>query len=264
MRVYPGEARQGQWINQRARAALIKSLSSLERKIDIAPQRYHRLARSVYNTVGTWDVKAFKYPPNPLKPIIVDPGDIRFITGRDWKAWQNRRLLLGSVKSGDWDIREPANVPAEQQPYPRVFEEYGIHTAFREHFVNGVAWADTDRYRQRIETTKQQGSEKLNRLHQTLNGFDALYQNIKDKGYKSQLEIGGKSYFHCLLNEIVVDIGRDGEILFVDGRHRLSIAKLLGIKKIPVTVLVRHQQWMECRDTMIAAGETRDHPDLRD
>jgi hypothetical protein len=36
---------------------------------------------------------------------------------------------------------------------------------------------------------------------------------------------------------------RDGELLFVDRRRRLLIAKILELNKIPVFPLVRHRQW---------------------
>lgn len=49
------------------------------------------------------------------------------------------------------------------------------------------------------------------------------------------------------LNEITVDIGRNGELLYAGfGIHRLSIAKILGIEKVPVIVGMRHARY--CQD----------------
>jgi hypothetical protein len=45
------------------------------------------------------------------------------------------------------------------------------------------------------------------------------------------------------LDEVAVHIGRDGEFLFSDGRHRLAIAQILGIPRIPVVVCWRHRDW---------------------
>lgn len=251
-------------LSRRARTALFKAVYSTDKRMKVSPRRYSRLAGSVYNAVGIWDVKAFKHPPNPVAPIHVDPASVRYITGRDWPAWKNRRLLIGTVRSGDWDISEPGNVPEEEQPYPRLFEEYAIHKAFSERFVDGAAWEDSARYGRQIDAASARGAEALKRIREKLSGYDRLYNTIKTHGYKSQLEIGGESYLSCVSQEVAVDIGRDGEILFVDGRHRLSIAKLLGIKKIPAFVLVRHHEWMENRDAMVSTGEGLDHPDLPD
>ena len=65
-------------------------------------------------------------------------------------------------------------------------------------------------------------------------------------------------------HEIQVDVARDGELLFADGRHRLSIAKLLDLDAVPVTFLVRHEGWMERRDRAFERGSTPDHPDCRE
>lgn len=46
-------------------------------------------------------------------------------------------------------------------------------------------------------------------------------------------------------NEILVDIARNGELLFVTGRHRLSLAKILGLDRISVAIAVRHPKWLE-------------------
>ncbi|CAN5694050.1 hypothetical protein BH23GEM6_BH23GEM6_18000 [soil metagenome] len=255
--------RRGRSFEQRARTVLFRSLASIEERVNIAPRRYKGPASTVYRAIGKWDVDAYQHPPNPLELRFVDPEDVKLITGRDYKAWANRRRLLGSVKSGDWDIRQPRNVPIEAQPYPREFEEYSLFKAFRERFVDGLDWQDTQRYRAQLEMARAQGSESLERLLKKLSGYDLLYEGIKNHGYKTQFELGDRrTLLRCLFNEIAVDIGRDGAILFVDGRHRLSIAKLLGIKKVPVCVLVRHQQWMEYRDAMFLAGQESDHPDF--
>ncbi len=69
--------------------------------------------------------------------------------------------------------------------------------------------------------------------------WDALYQDIKNNGYKSQKELGKKG-----TKEVEVLIGRNGDIIFRDGNHRLSIAKILGIQKIPVIVNVWHEGYI--------------------
>jgi hypothetical protein len=40
-------------------------------------------------------------------------------------------------------------------------------------------------------------------------------------------------------------IGRNGEIILNNGRHRVYAAKLLSIPSIPVTIDVRHKKWVE-------------------
>jgi len=59
---------------------------------------------------------------------------------------------------------------------------------------------------------------------------------------------------------------------FKNGRHRLSIAKLLKIPKVPAKVILRHSEWMEFKkELLLYANETGGklyqpltHPDLKD
>jgi hypothetical protein len=48
-------------------------------------------------------------------------------------------------------------------------------------------------------------------------------------------------------HEISVNIDRHGRYRFQDGRHRLAIARTLGIACVPVRVLVRDRKWVEFR-----------------
>jgi len=62
-------------------------------------------------------------------------------------------------------------------------------------------------------------------------------QLYRDLTPPSQREEG---FLRFMENEIVVDIGLNGERLFVSGKHRYSIARTLGLDETPVTFLVRH------------------------
>lgn len=102
--------------------------------------------------------------------------------------------------------------------------------------------------------------------------MDQIFDTIAKEGYKSQPELRSGSpslteafgFLNEYINEIAVDIDRDGEFLFLDGRHRLAMAHVLDIEEIPIAVIVRHEEWMKHRER-IATGKaecTHDHPDL--
>lgn len=44
--------------------------------------------------------------------------------------------------------------------------------------------------------------------------------------------------FKFELDEVMVDIGRDGTPLLVDSKHRLHIAMVCGVEEIPVVVVI--------------------------
>jgi len=74
-------------------------------------------------------------------------------------------------------------------------------------------------------------------------------------------------------NEIIVYIGSEGELIHRNGQHRLSIAKLLNLEKVPVQILFRHKNWLKFRKEILTyirremKGEALQpllHPDLSD
>jgi hypothetical protein len=76
------------------------------------------------------------------------------------------------------------------------------------------------------------------------------------------------------LSDIQVDIGRDGEVIQHNGRHRIWLAQHLDVDEIPVCVIVHHEEWQRLRDEIANATSTAelsdrakrhlDHPDMVD
>jgi hypothetical protein len=71
-------------------------------------------------------------------------------------------------------------------------------------------------------------------------GTEALCKLIKSQGYKTQRELRAVRP----LNEIRVQIGRNGNLLFEEGIHRLIISQLLKLESIPVIITRRHTEWL--------------------
>ena len=71
-----------------------------------------------------------------------------------------------------------------------------------------------------------------------------------------------------------IAIDENGEFLYLTGKHRLALAKAAGMKKLPVNVAIRHEEWQKFRDSLfkrLREGDiTREqiiemnHPDLMD
>ena len=55
-----------------------------------------------------------------------------------------------------------------------------------------------------------------------------------------------------------------------DGKHRIILARILGIPSVPARVLVRHRQWQIVRDAVrrgndeVLVRSHAHHPDLQD
>lgn len=181
----------------------------------------------------------------------------------------------GKVYGGNWDISEQRITDLE------------IYKALEARILNGVEWEETDFYRTIVLRIKQGsvlwGCETENAFMERCEYLDRLISSMRDLGYRLNNDVliegddpQSLAKHKEIGSEVLVNIGRNGEYLFQDGRHRLAIAKILGIDSIPVKVLVRHEQWQKLREHLSAmlessAGASKKgvlyqspiHPDLR-
>ncbi len=147
-------------------------------------------------------------------------------------------------------------------------------------FASHVRGGDWD-----LKTDDFENSGQFRRVKKVVEDGDGdektreLYNSIRKNGYKTQEELSKETVtatskdttidpYLGEINEIMVCIGREGDILFRDGGHRLSIAKILDIESIPVRVVKRHRKWQEKRDRAINNPESLDdrylrHPDIK-
>ncbi|MCX6641925.1 MAG: class I SAM-dependent methyltransferase [Candidatus Bathyarchaeota archaeon] len=94
------------------------------------------------------------------------------------------------------------------------------------------------------------GCESKQDLDRRCERLDEIFQDIKRNGYKSrkllrELEAnsGGPYGPWEDQDEITVNVGRHGDLIFNNGRHRLTFAKIAGVQKVPVRITVRHALW---------------------
>lgn len=196
--------------------------------------------------------------------FFVSPESIEYCSLRGF----NIRHFKGRVVPGDWDRLE------------KRFKDLDVYVAFREVFLEGLDWPDTVYYQRNIEIIEsghiRWGCRDRAEFDQRCRKLESLFHSIRQDGYKSQEELASSTSSLdspvVLDNEVIVSIGRNGDLLFSDGAHRLAIAKLLGIESIPVAVAARHPEWLACRERLIQSAEEggglnprlRAHPDLVD
>jgi hypothetical protein len=157
---------------------------------------------------------------------IFTPIDTRF-------AGFFRTAQAGTVRRGNWD---KTVIP---------FDEYIPYVGLRKHFCDNVDWESTQYYQNIVDCITAGnplwGCETEAEFRERCANLDQLYDRIDREGYRPANDLhDGKLQY----DEVAVNIGRDGQLLFNDGKHRLSIARLLRIDTIPVRVIARHQQWV--------------------
>lgn len=166
---------------------------------------------------------------------------------------------LGQIKDGDWDLVNMVD-----------YTHFGSFTLLDKRFRLGFSWSLID--------------SKLDNglcLH-----MDELFKCILKDGYLPKTQQhkargGGlnlvegfvkhpRARFKAYLEPLVA-IGREGEILYLDGSTRLSIAIILGYNEVPVNVVARHWAFhrirqeichARCIDDLQRYARWKGHPDI--
>ena len=142
------------------------------------------------------------------------------------------------VKRGDWDKEVIA------------IEEHTVYQSMAAHFVKGVSWEETPQFREALDAIDKGGhfrnAESIGEIRSIFQEWDNLYEDIRSNGFLSMRELQKRRLINnpCKrLDEITVNLSRDGTPILNDGWHRFCIAKILGTSTIPVRILVRHQSY---------------------
>lgn len=214
---------------------IIAALHAALRFANLNPEGYLYYLWYLYKR----DFTSQEMSDQPFRIVTIDPSLIERSVFEHIDRWKH----LGEIRPGNWDLqcRDLNDVPK----YRSVIE----------HFDNGTPWEDTEIYKlaaQRIEAGNSawNGCTTFGDLDERIKSIENLYQSLQEYKYKSQEQIHGRSYrsivldrkFDRSMEEIAVAIGRSGELLLVDGNHRLAIAHILDLDEISVHVIVRHKQ----------------------
>lgn len=188
------------------------------------------------------------------KITFVNPKDIRYFTRKF-----NPFCSAGVIKAGDWDIDR-----IDIQILPTF-------KGLRERFIEKKKWEDTIYFKKNIERINS--GEILwhcrdeKDFRERCKGIDKLFQDIKNRGFHLESEKGKDKAIRDY-DFVSVNVGRSGDLIFNDGAHRLVIAQILKLDKIPVRVLVRHKTWYNLIKKIMSlipaegAYQSFNHPDL--
>lgn len=177
-----------------------------------------------------------------------------------------------------------------------AFEKGEIYRSFKMVFNKGRSWTDTPFFKgaaRRIArgerlwncTTPEELRERLER------DIGALHRSMRTHGFLSQAQIARRAaddpaqdadiaafarpdYPSRIRDnhEIKLGVNEAGDLLFLDGRHRFAVARLLRLSGIPCRIVFRHRDWVDQRRILAeaataSAGDATplyapEHPDL--
>lgn len=238
----------------------------LRNLLEIPPTRLRHLS---------YDVWYGKCSPEPYEILYIDPHDVEYVL---LPSFRDDIITRGThIKRGDWDVQITDEVlSTTQEVLSRYgerrlvrFSNYGLYRAIEDHIVNQKPWTDTSYYAVKIEQGVSEEELECERRETV-----KLYHKIKEEGYKLQEELSEveKEKGPPEYDEIRINIGRNGQLILDDCRHRLSIARILDLETVPVRILVRHAKWQKIRNKVTSVQKMSNldgdrpplfsHPDL--
>jgi hypothetical protein len=155
--------------------------------------------------------------------------------GGGWKTAQRhltRNLYGRFVAGGDWDRgAEP-------------FDDLPVITQL---FKERMPPEETDLYQRQLQRIQAgelawtKGSRTQSELDEQFAGLIRTYETIRVTGYRTQAELGLQGG-----DEIRVCVDRRGRLcVYSGGSHRLAIARLLDLPRVPVIIGRVHALWVE-------------------
>lgn len=141
-------------------------------------------------------------------------------------------------KDGDWD---KDTIEIEKHP---------LYISYKQRIIEHKKWEDTPYYEKALVLTENGGTFrggdfKRNEIYIFFQNCDKLIAEIKDAGYKSNKQLFSEKNINkvsLLSQEVTINLSRNNEYILNDGWNRFIIAKILGIKIIPVRILIRHKK----------------------
>lgn len=169
-----------------------------------------------------------KYKDIPRKESVywVNPEKIVYRTLGEFDIYKYN----GKVLDGSWDILK------------KKFEKSQFYKSICARINDKKEWSELEYYQGLLKSVSEGeitwGCKTKEDVDKRCRRLDTIYKDIKKNGYKPN-RFG---------DEITVNIGRHGDLLFNNGRHRLTFCKILKIKEIPTKITVRHSKWVKFRN----------------
>lgn len=178
----------------------------------------------------TWVKNPKKYE-DPFKHKYIDPFLIEDALPQLEYRKYARVWKTKVIKSGDWDTTYHDLV--NQQMFRMMEKRYRLNMDWHEITEYVQIFNDIKNGKRNIKCSSLKELEDKKAL------FDNMAKTMKSSGFLTQKQLGSKK----LWDEIRVAITRKGKYLFIDGRHRLAIARALRIKKVPVIISIIHKDF---------------------
>lgn len=241
----------------------------------IIGRMFHKWSFKLYKEIQRIKfLKQYNRIVNPYYLIWVDPYEIKYrirgskgIPGlkHSSKRWGPDWYTVGKIADGNWDVIISKNQGSHgKETYIYPIEEWDLLKAFEERINYNKDWKDTEYFEKHFKRIEN-GNESykcsdLQDIERRLKKRDKLIENIREIGYKPQRTMNWMEW-----HEIQIAIGRNGEMILFDGRHRYCAARALNLDMIPVILVIQHKRWFDHKRKIVKDQNITEnhHPDIR-
>lgn len=226
----------------------IQTLKEITRKFGIKSTIPH-LAYSLgiekvqnYYINNVYNFKSQNYSPKPVK---INPEEVKYNKKFPFPV-SGQKAVIG-IGEGNWDKMRIKYMCEDAYKGPLNSEP--IYESMKMRFNEGKEWEETPKYKHSKHKIEKGGlgwnrSKNIQELKENCKKVEELYNDIKNNGYRPEKNIG-KAVVSGITapSEIRVAVSRNGELIRCeDGRHRLAIAKILGLEEIPAIIQIEHRK----------------------
>lgn len=147
------------------------------------------------------------------------------------------------VIDGDWDRLDIQ------------FEDHPFYTSSYERFKNGRRWEDTQYYKTSVlkigKGESVAGCTSTEQFVELCEQLDGLWATLEEERQIPTKPNPSSSYIRDDDINIAINIARNGDPLFNNGRYALTFAKLIGLRNVPVRIIARHAEWVAFKNQVM-------------
>lgn len=183
--------------------------------------------------------------------LNVDPAEIKLYNLEPQRIYKNYWLteknfyqsLTSSFHDKDLFLKRLYLMPGQWDKTETLFRDYPTYQYMKDLYDNNFDYLKTRRYRELID--KIETGEVIEHKHFKMRSKEDVVEDYFKRYIGIFKSMEEKGYLPNKNNPGLVAIGRNGELIKTSrGRHRLSIAQLLGVKSVMVKVEFIHPEWM--------------------
>ena len=176
--------------------------------------------------------------PNPFRVYWIEPNDVNHLLALPPDAGFER------ADGKCFDKYRPGAVAGGWDRYVLEISEIPLFEGLRQRFVKDEPWKETILYPTRydpsqpIRKSTRYTSYSEAEFRKRAVKLERIYESLREDGFLPQSELSDGQF----KDELTLAIGRDGRLIRNSaGLHRLILAQLLGLDRIPARVVVVHE-----------------------